>query len=678
MVQDSLQVKQTLQTAQYISASPVAANDTTPSIYSANTQNSEVSAVDNNKLETAVNEIKAKFSKLNLSNQEIKNLLNIFTTNTNNQNLAKAKENVIRTITYVQKNQKNAKFNDFANEARKFATVISMGWDSVDSFLKANKKNDENIVERIQRIDGDKDKNPKWVAIRNKLGIHKYNGADISSLPKEEQLEFLKSYLNYVKDESAKKVEAGKITAEQASIYAKTDIAKLIYNSADVVSEDVIISFLSCVDKELTAAAINTYINASDDTAAAADKFTLNVRIEIFNTADCSGNVSTTEQIADGQSVITTYQSEEGRLLSIEQVKTNEQEIYTPENIKRFNEIQKKIQNNQEISEEDKKFYAEFVRNSEIYSGINQGSIRGTLERTDLSDAVKAAEIGEINYNTQTYANPIYEDVISGIANHYENAEISEIQKAAYETILNKATNNNYEIVKNGGTAEDLNAPVKPAETKTQSEKVSAEQTNSTTSTTEVNNNTADSNTSNNIADAQPVQEVQPIGSQRQDFVSDSSKSNKSNNNSDKNLSSSAAIAKAVKSGVEGVKEYAEKNDLNAIDIITVFAKVAANNHPVLDYLCDLYKSMSADIQRITISSVNNIAVLKKFIECMKNSLLCEYKGNSSLENELLANETEKREENGQLNFYNEHIENGGLFITENKFQHQKRNSVFS
>ena len=677
--QDSLQVKQTMQAVQYSAAGSVSAGDNIPdSLFAANSQNSSVSANVNNELEVAANEIQAKFSKLGLKNQQIKDLINIFANAHADKNLNKAKNDVIQTLTYVQKNNKNAKYGDIATEARKLATVLSMGWDSVESFLKANKKNDENIIERIQRVDGDKNKNKTWVAIRNKLGIYRYKGTDISSLPKEEQLEFLRSYLTEVKNEAAQKVKANKITAQQASDLYKSDISKLIYNSTDVVSEDVINAFLACVDKELTAQAIETYINSSNDTTAAADKFTLEVELEIFNTADCNGNVSSTEQIADAQSIVTQNQSTEGRKTNRDQVKTNEQAIYTPENIKRFEEIVNKIQNNVEISDEDKKFYEEFVRNSQIYSGINQGSIRGTLERTDLSDAVKAAEIGEINYNTQTYANPIYEEVVSGVINHYENAEISDVQKAAYETILNKATNNNYEIIKNGGTKEDLNAPVKPSETQTKTEASVTEQS-AAYAQKEVSDAVSAQNAPAEAANTQPVQAVQPVNySQSQESASKSSEST-DNNKSDKTTSLSDAIAMAAKKGVDGVKQFAENNDLNNLEIIKVFAKVANNNQPVLDYLSDLYKSMSADVQKLAIKGVNNIAVINIFIKNMKNSVLCEYKGSSSIENELLANETEKREENGQLNAYNEMFENGGLFITKNKHPYQGNSaSIFA
>lgn len=122
-------------------------------------------------------------------------------------------------------------------------------------------------------------------------------------------------------------------------------------------------------------------------------------------------------------------------------------------NFEAYNTAITKLNNNEELSEEDKQVIKEYC----TLMGISTGEFIGTAENKNISDDFKTEHLNTLNEDA--YETPVYKEVLENLNTYVqENKDNLSIPSKELEKLLNNATNNNYNRVATGSN-EELKAP---------------------------------------------------------------------------------------------------------------------------------------------------------------------------------------------------------------------------
>lgn len=122
-------------------------------------------------------------------------------------------------------------------------------------------------------------------------------------------------------------------------------------------------------------------------------------------------------------------------------------------NFEAYNTAITKLNNNEELSEEDKQVIKEYC----TLMGISTGEFIGTAENKNISDDFKTEHLSALNKDA--YETPVYKEVLENLNTYVqENKDNLEIPSKELEELLNNATDNNYNRVATG-SSEELKAP---------------------------------------------------------------------------------------------------------------------------------------------------------------------------------------------------------------------------
>lgn len=334
-------------------------------------------------------------------------------------------------------------------QARGYRIVTENGWDSIDSFRNANNKNSKYSVTG---------KNNESVNQRlDRFGI-KVNGKKFSELTTpEERAQGLKQYFKIYFEQ---KINDGNKPEDIINLQ-KTDFVKLLFNSNDeerailkeaipyLAGENRLDGLVALIDSFDTQEARTNCANSMDH------KYMESMRVpdENFHTA------ASAEDIRDMVAYATKYKDAAHITEYHNEAEKARAEFFTEENIAKLEAIKTKVENDEELTEEEKALLAD----AEFHTADAAGEIVGVGNNVVISEDSKN-EILE-TLNTDAYKNPNYREVLNQVNKYIEkHPEYLTMTKEEFINKMNEITNGNFDKVINN-SSEPLKAPEVKTET---------------------------------------------------------------------------------------------------------------------------------------------------------------------------------------------------------------------
>ncbi len=316
-------------------------------------------------------------------------------------------------------------------QARGYQIQIACGWDSVASFRASNKKSHESVIQRLNR----------------------FFGCDFEKLSVDQQAEKLDAYFN--------RYFEGADSIESIGKKQLTDFSKLLYNTSP--EERVIlknaIEYL-CANNR-TSGFVS--ILRSFDTDAQRTEFANNVtHEEIQNMGtrpDRAGNVPSSEDMTALTAAALEWKDEEHVTEYHQTAQEAREEFMTEENIAKIEAIKVKVENGEELTEEEQALLQEY----KFHTSDAAGEFVGVGNNEVVSENFKTEMLETLN--TDAYKNPNYREVLDQVNKYIEeHPETLNMPAADFVAKMNEVTNGNFEKVVSG-SSEPLAAPVVKEET---------------------------------------------------------------------------------------------------------------------------------------------------------------------------------------------------------------------
>lgn len=333
-------------------------------------------------------------------------------------------------------------------QARGYRIVTENGWDSIASFRRRNNaynnltetgKNNESVIQKLDRTT-------------------RVNGKKFSELTTpEERAQALKQYF---KDFFEQKIKEGKKPEDIINLQ-KTDFVKLLFNSSDeerailkeaipyLAGENRLDGLVALIDSFDTQEARTNCANSMDH------KYMESMRVpdENFHTA------ASAEDIRDMVAYATKYKDAAHITEYHNEAEKARAEFFTEENIAKLEAIKTKVENDEELTEEEKALLAD----AEFHTADAAGEIVGVENNVVISEDSKN-EILE-TLNTDAYKNPNYREVLNQVNEYIEkHPECLTMPKEEFINKMNEITNGNFDKVINN-SSESLKAPEVKTET---------------------------------------------------------------------------------------------------------------------------------------------------------------------------------------------------------------------
>ncbi len=324
--------------------------------------------------------------------------------------------------------------------ANDYHTALVGGWDSIDSFKNANKKNNEDISARMERFFGLK-------------------AGSFATLPQEKIEEYLERYFkNFFLEEVKKSKNPEKTYKKQLQ-----DFTKLLTNTPDeqkALFRQAIVS-LQASNRLKGLEAVLASFDSQQARTEWADGCDTKFTKDIATKADCEGNTPKQEDITAAVSKLTEQKSEEG-------IKKHQEDLQK-EAVKFFEDnkdvlvrINEKEAKGEQLTEEEKQLV---LLRDNYFTAAKAGEITGTALNQIIDATVKENLLDKMNRDA--YELPVYKEVMKQVTEYVEkNPDTLALSKEELTKLLDKVTNGNYsEVVKNGNNA-NIKAPAIKAEDK--------------------------------------------------------------------------------------------------------------------------------------------------------------------------------------------------------------------
>lgn len=404
------------------------------------------------------------------------------------QKLENAIKAIHEDIDDIKNGSKNLTFDLIIGYARLLNGEVPRGWDSVDSFRKAQKRKNQNgnssaesLSERLKTMYNFdiKGKSPNQIAAKLEA--------------------YFDSYFQSLKG-SKKEVDNKQLT----------DFTKLLFNSSREENELFMNSLKYLVNNNKVDGLKGILERLSEEESIELIKNTPeNFVEETMTTPDQRGEIASVQQTASFVSVFTDPMDKETFEEYHKNSNTRAQEFYTEENlaileeiknnpeikaniqeklviIERVEYIKRKLENKEDISNEERVFleananvaltdeekkYLDVYAKSDFYPGDNAGQIIGLGTNNIIEQDAKKELLTTINYDAykigEKAGNDFYRDVLKEVVN-YKNT-LSEEDKIAFENLMKDTIGENYTKVDNDiakGTKTELTIPSVPVENK--------------------------------------------------------------------------------------------------------------------------------------------------------------------------------------------------------------------
>lgn len=316
-------------------------------------------------------------------------------------------------------------------QARGYQIQLDCGWSSIASFRKANKNSHESVIQRLNR----------------------FFGCDFEKLSTEQKAEKLDAYFN--------RYFNGADSKESIRTKQLTDFSKLLYNSTPeerLVLKDAI-EFLCANNRYKGFDSILRSFDTDAERTDFANQVTHEDIQNIGTRPDRAGDVTSEEDMTAITAALMEWKDAE----HISEYHTDAQqarsEFFTEENIAKLEEIKTKIENGEELTEEEQALLQE----AKFHTSDAAGEIVGVGNNVVVSDDFKTEMLETLN--ADAYENPNYKEVLEQVNKYIEeHPECLTIPTEEFIKKMNEITNGNFDKVVSG-SSEALSAPRAKEET---------------------------------------------------------------------------------------------------------------------------------------------------------------------------------------------------------------------
>lgn len=374
-----------------------------------------------------------------LLGKNIEELLDINTVPQNVLNEAVKKlENAINAIyediANIKNGEKKLTFDLIISYTKLLNEEVPAGWDSVDSFRKAQRKNNESLSDRLER----------------------YYNVDINKLKPEQLANYLEKYFTkYFKDLQAE----GK-SEEEIKLLQLTDFTKLLFNSRQE-EYTMFVEALNYLHKDNLPDGVKEIIEGCQTQAKKteiADMFTNEKKQRLITTPDLAGNVANADIAQEIAQITTKYKSEKAINQELNDIEKSAKEFYTPETIEKLKnitdeqiaQIREKINNNEEITAEELDILNIYTKDQYF-----KGNFRGNVIGITNNENVEETTIYQLLSNTDAIIEEINTLLGGNFKNEVYNNLLSQNNENSRAYILENFLNNEYEeaLYCNGGSS---------------------------------------------------------------------------------------------------------------------------------------------------------------------------------------------------------------------------------
>lgn len=351
--------------------------------------------------------------------------------NAEQEEITKLVKLIEETIAAMKEDGIELTAENLEKQARGYQIQLACGWDSIASFRKANKTSHESVIERLNR----------------------FFGCDFEKLSTEQKAEKLDAYFN--------RYFNGADSKETIRTKQLTDFSKLLYNSSPeerLVLKDAI-EFL-CANNRYTGF---DSILRSFDTDAQRTEFANNVSHEdiqhIGTRVDRAGDVTSEEDMTAITAALMKYKDAEHVTEYHTDAQKARSEFFTEENVAKLEAIKTKVENGEELTEEEQALLQE----AKFHTSDAAGEIVGVGNNEVVSEDFRNNMLETLN--TDAYENPNYREVLDQVNKYIEeHPECLTMPKEEFINKMNEVTNGNFDKVVSG-SSEPLKAPEAKQET---------------------------------------------------------------------------------------------------------------------------------------------------------------------------------------------------------------------
>lgn len=403
--------------------------------------------------------------------------------NAEQSEINKIVEHIKQTISALKEDGIEVNATNVEKYARLYNVQIKSGWDSIESFRKANARNNEGLTARLNRM----------------------YGKDVTKLSTQEKAKILEQYFSrYFNDEIKQKVKNASSPEEaekiKESVRTKqiTDFTKLLFNSSPEEYElfrDAI-DYLAANKRYAGFDAILRSCDTDGQRTAIANSTTYEQTKGWATNADQFGNRMSKAEITQLSARKLEYNDAEHIAQHHEAAKTDALEFYTEDNKKKLESIKAKIKNGEELTEEEQALLAQ----DNHFRGDNAGQMLGVGNNQVIKQEEKKEFLSTINNDAykigEQAGGDFYRDVMTEVANYVkEHPETLTMPKEEFVKLMDEVTDNNYSKVVNdiaNGTKTKLTPPT-PKDEKTSATNTTDSNTNKTTTSKNADSNVVDS-----------------------------------------------------------------------------------------------------------------------------------------------------------------------------------------
>lgn len=360
--------------------------------------------------------------------------------NAEQEEITKIVKLIEETIAAMKEDGIELTAENLEKQARGYQIQLACGWDSIASFRKRNKVSHESVIERLDRVAKAKGKTPF---------------SQLTSV--EDKAKALKEYF---KDFFDAKVQAG-ASEEEIKKLQLTDFSKLLFNTSDA-EKNVLRDAIQYLAGDSRFTALKSVFDSCDTQAARtqlANSTThemmqaMSLEDENFHIAPSSEDMTAMTALVVGEKDaehVTEYHTD---------AQKTREEFFTEENIAKLEAIKTKVENGENLTEEEQALLQE----AKFHTSDAAGEIVGVGNNKVVSEDFKNNMLETLN--TDAYANPNYREVLDQVNKYIEeHPECLTMPKEEFIEKMNEVTNGNFDKVVTG-SSEPLKAPEAKQET---------------------------------------------------------------------------------------------------------------------------------------------------------------------------------------------------------------------
>ena len=282
---------------------------------------------------------------------------------------------IMDTITALQEDKIEVNKENLAKHASRYASQINCGWDSVASFRKANKRNDDSLLERLKNAFG-------------------------------------KDYSNASEEKLVKAVERYCLEISNTDI---TDFSKLLYNSSDEEIQILYkaIPYFDCNDRLKGIVAAIKSCSSTEAQSKLVSNYEDNQRI--MTAIDKNGNSMSQEQMTELSAGLASYRKQDDAFEYNKATVNNTKEFLAQKGIQeKIENILVKYENKEALTQEEQELL-------NLYNSIiaePTGQFIGYSNSNVLSKDEKSSIVSDLNKGI--YETPVYRKVMQGVSEYVD------------------------------------------------------------------------------------------------------------------------------------------------------------------------------------------------------------------------------------------------------------------